>query len=458
MTLAERIQEKILLFDGAMGTMLQTAIPPGSPPELLNIKERDLIKGIHVQYLQAGCDIIETNTFGGSRIKLSAYGLGDLVQRINEEGAALAREVAQDKYVAGAIGPTGKFLEPWGELSFFEARDIFAEQAAALAAGGADCIIIETMTDLQEARAALLGAREATSLPIIAQMSFTPTGRTMGGTDPATAGWVLARMGAWAVGSNCGVGAEQMVGFIGQMADVPAYLSALPNAGMPRMEGGTTIYPETPEEMAGYVEDFLDLGINLLGSCCGSNPDHTRALKLALGDRRPVERRPRGGLVLTGMRSHAILAEELPVAVSELDGSLDRVDWQQLGEAMARTGHLALWDLRGNRGEWEGLIHAIDAFQMAGGSKLAVAASTPAYLAGALARYGGLALACWSKEWDGNPEDFLVQARRFGAGVLLPGGAGLERRVESCKQAGFARGDLAVLVREPVGLVYPLGA
>lgn len=457
MTLNERVRDKILLFDGAMGTMLQAGIPPGSCPELLNLKERDLIKGVHARYLEAGCDIIETNTFGGNRIKMSAYDAGDLVQRVNEEGAALAREVAKDKYVAGAIGPTGKFLEPWGELSFFQARDIFAEQAAALAEGGADCIIIETMMDLQEVRAALLGAREATFLPIIVQMSFTPSGRTMGGTDPGTAGWVLARMGAWAVGSNCGVGSEQMVGFIGQMADAPAYLSALPNAGMPQMEKGKALYPETPEDMAQYVEDFVDLGINLLGSCCGSNPDHTRALKRALGDRRPVGRRPHGGLVLAGMRSYAVLEAELPVAMSELDGSLERVDWPQLGEAMARSGHLALWDLRGNGQEFEGLIQAIDAFQMAGGSKLAVAASTPEYLEGALARYGGLALALWSQEWDRNPDGFLTQARRFGAGVLLPGGVGLEQRIHRCQQTGFARRDLAVFVQEPVGLVHPLG-
>ncbi|MGI6559651.1 MAG: homocysteine S-methyltransferase family protein [Limnochordia bacterium] len=456
MTLEERVQDKILLFDGAMGTMLQGAISPGSPPELLNLEKRDLIKGIHAQYLAAGCDIIETNTFGGNRIKLAAHDAGDLVRRVNEEGAALAREAAGDKYVAGAIGPTGKFLEPWGELSFFQARDIFAEQAAALAAGGADCIIIETMTDLQEARAALLGAREATSLPIIAQMSFASSGRTMGGTDPGTAGWILARMGAWAVGSNCGVGSEQMVQLIGHMIDVPAHLSALPNAGMPRMEGGKTVYPETPGEMAQYVEDFVDLGINLLGSCCGSSPDHTRALKGTLGDRRPVNRKPRRGLVLAGMRSHTVLEAELPVAMSELNGSLDRVDWLQLGEAMAQTGDLALWDLRGSGRELEGLIQAVDAFQLAGGSKLAVAASDPQYLEGALARYAGLALACWSGEWDENPDPFLSQARRFGAGVLLPGGAGLEQRIKRCQEAGFARGELAVLVREPVDLLYPL--
>ena len=196
MTLAERIQEKILLFDGAMGTMLQTAIPPGSPPELLNIKERDLIKGIHVQYLQAGCDIIETNTFGGSRIKLSAYGLGDLVQRINEEGAALAREVAQDKYVAGAIGPTGKFLEPWGSSSFFEARDIFAEQAAALAAGGADCIIIETMTDLQEARGCVARGQGGNLFAHHCADEFYPDGANDGGNRSSHGGMGLGQDGS----------------------------------------------------------------------------------------------------------------------------------------------------------------------------------------------------------------------------------------------------------------------
>ena len=285
-------QDRIWVLDGAMGTFLQSRARPGACMELANLEEPELVRGAHSQYLEAGADILSTNTFGASSVKLDSFGLGRRAREINQQAARLARAAAGGKaLVAGTIGPTGKLIDPLGPLTFEEAYESFREQAAALAEGGADCILLETFSDLREIKAALLAAREQSGLPVLASMTFEKDFLTFTGTDPETAATVLEASGADAIGVNCSTGPEPMLEVLGRYAlttDVPLFVE--PNAGMPRLEGGIARFPVSPEEMARFAVRFADIGASLIGSCCGSTPEHTRRLKQALKGRKPVSR------------------------------------------------------------------------------------------------------------------------------------------------------------------------
>jgi 5-methyltetrahydrofolate--homocysteine methyltransferase len=281
-------QERILVADGATGTTLQQAgLPPGAAPERWNLENPDAIRTLHQRYVEAGADVILTNTFGGSRPRLEMEGLGDQVHAINLAAARLAREMAGDQVlVLGDMGPTGQLMVPMGMLTYDDAVAVFAEQAAALAEGDVDAILIETMSDLNEAKAAVEGARQATDLPILATMSFDTHGRTMMGVRPADAAKELWAMGVAAVGANCGRSLEENLEAIRQMREAlpNATLMAKPNAGLPHMEGMQSVYELTPETMAEYARQYAALGVKIFGGCCGSRPDHIHAVSLALKD------------------------------------------------------------------------------------------------------------------------------------------------------------------------------
>ena len=281
-------QERILVADGATGTTLQQAgLPPGAAPERWNLENPDAIRTLHQRYVEAGADVILTNTFGGSRPRLEMEGLGDQVHAINLAAARLAREMAGDQVlVLGDMGPTGQLMVPMGTLTYDDAVAVFAEQAAALAEGDVDAILIETMSDLNEAKAAVEGARQATDLPILATMSFDTHGRTMMGVRPADAAKELWAMGVAAVGANCGRSLEENLEAIRQMREAlpNATLMAKPNAGLPHMEGMQSVYELTPETMAEYARQYAALGVKIFGGCCGSRPDHIHAVSLALKD------------------------------------------------------------------------------------------------------------------------------------------------------------------------------
>ncbi len=287
--LLQRLAEPgVIILDGATGTQLQKmGLPAGMAPELWNLQNPGAIKKHYQSYIEAGSDAILTNSFGGTRPRLDMEGSGQLVREINLAAAKLAREVAGERIlIMGSMGPTGLLMEPMGELTYEKAVDYFAEQAAALADGGVDVIHIETLSDLQEAKGAIVGAQRATNLPVTITMSFDMHGRTMMGVRPEQAVKELWETGIAAIGANCGNTLEDNLKAITAMrtAAPEATLIAKPNAGLPRVEGGeaVAVYDVTPQIMADYALKFAAQHVKLLGGCCGSTPQHITALKLAL--------------------------------------------------------------------------------------------------------------------------------------------------------------------------------
>jgi 5-methyltetrahydrofolate--homocysteine methyltransferase len=276
----------VLVADGATGTQLQKAgLPVGAPSELWILENPEGVRALHRSYLDAGSDIVLTDTFGGSRLKLEKNGLGEKVVEINRTAAQLAKsEAGEEGIVLGDIGPTGELMEPLGPLTQEEAVKVFAEQAAALAAGGVDGILIETMSDLNEALAAVQGARQVTDLPILVTLSYDSHGRTMMGVKPAKAARELAAAGVDVIGANCGRTLSEALTAIQEIrqAAPDAVLMAKPNAGLPHADGSDSVYDVTPETMAEYAKKFTDAGVKIIGGCCGSNPDHIRAMAKAL--------------------------------------------------------------------------------------------------------------------------------------------------------------------------------
>ncbi|MGQ9490053.1 MAG: betaine--homocysteine S-methyltransferase [Anaerolineae bacterium] len=287
-------EHPFVLGDGAMGTMLQAAgLPAGASPELWNVERPEVVRAIHQGYVDAGAQVITTNTFGGTRYRLGRDNLADRVHELNLAGARLARQVAdaagRPVLVAGDIGPTGEILAPLGTLQPAEAQAAFAEQAAALAEGGVDFILIETMSALEEVEAAVAAAR-ATGLPIAATLTFDTHFRTMMGVKPAQAVKALYNMGVRVIGANCGNGPAEIERVIGEMVAVKpedVFLVAQSNAGLPKYDKGKIWYEGTPEVMAEYALKMKALGIRYIGACCGSTPAHIaamgQALRLSLG-------------------------------------------------------------------------------------------------------------------------------------------------------------------------------
>ncbi|HEV8132008.1 MAG TPA: bifunctional homocysteine S-methyltransferase/methylenetetrahydrofolate reductase [Acidobacteriota bacterium] len=297
-SLLEQVQERVLVCDGAMGTILYSkGFYINRCFDELNLSHSGTVKEIHREYLKAGAEILETNTFGANRIKLEGHAYGKDLLEINRSGVKLAQEAIQETgsdgvWIAGSIGPLGIRIEPWGAFSLEEAREVFREQAEALADAGVDCLILETFSDLNEMHQAILGARVAADLPIIAQMTLEDDGNSLFGTSPEVFTARLDEWGADIIGVNCSVGPQVMLSALECMAKATSKkLSAQPNAGVPRSVEGRNIYLCSPEYMAKYAKRFIHAGAKIVGGCCGTTPEHIRAIRKAVQSVSPAARK-----------------------------------------------------------------------------------------------------------------------------------------------------------------------
>jgi methionine synthase I (cobalamin-dependent)/5,10-methylenetetrahydrofolate reductase len=307
--------EHVYLFDGAMGTMLYAkGVFINKCYDELNLRNPEIVAEVHKQYVRAGAEIIETNTYGANRIKLRSFGIEDELRAINERGAALAREAAGDSvFVAGAIGPLGIRIEPYGPTSLAEAREYFREQAAALRDAGVDLFVLETMSNIAEIEQGIAAIRDVCSLPIVAQMTIGNDGRTIYGDTPRTIAQRLDLAGADVIGLNCSVGPDVMLDAIEEITAVTAKkISAQPNAGLPREVNGRQMYMASPDYMAKYAKRLIHKGVKFLGGCCGTTPEHIKIMADAV---RPLS--PRRSFVVVEREAdakHSDSKESVPMA------------------------------------------------------------------------------------------------------------------------------------------------
>ncbi len=287
----ERLGREMLFFDGAMGTQIQSlGIDIPNSPEDLNITHPDAIYSIHKKYLDAGADIILANTFGANRIKYRGeYSVTEVVKAAVEIAKKAVADSGRNAYVAVDIGATGKLLEPYGDLTFDRAYEAFSELAKAGSEAGADIISIETMMDIQETKIAILAARESCKLPITATVSFEASGKTLTGASPAVVATVIGSLGTDVIGINCGLGPEQCVPIVTEMrkyTSVPFAVS--PNAGLPIYVDGKTVYPLGADDFAAFMDKIAENGVAIMGGCCGTTPEHIKALTSLYRGRKPV--------------------------------------------------------------------------------------------------------------------------------------------------------------------------
>ena len=347
----QRLEKRTVVCDGAMGTMLYSnGISLNRCYDELNLTAPQLVKEVHLGYVKAGAEVLETNTFGATRTRLAKSDLADKVREINLAAARLAREVAgDDLYVAGAVGPLGVRIEPLGPTSLEETREVFREQIAALVEGGVDLIIIETMSDLNEAHQALLAARDVGELPVVVQMTIQEDGSTPIGTLPEDFTRQLDEWGADLIGLNCSVGPAAVLETLERMSHVTTRkLAAQPNAGMPRTVEGRSIYLCSPEYMASYARRFIQAGARLVGGCCGTTPEHIKAIKAAVRSLNLPPQPTRTAVEISRRKAPAL--DPVPVERrSRLAEKLARGEFPVLAEIVPPKGSDATKEIEGAR-------------------------------------------------------------------------------------------------------------
>ncbi|MGH8245408.1 MAG: bifunctional homocysteine S-methyltransferase/methylenetetrahydrofolate reductase, partial [Gammaproteobacteria bacterium] len=329
----EYLDDNVVVCDGAMGTQLYAkGVFLNRCFDELNLSCPSIVREVHQEYLWAGAEILETNTFGANRMKLEPHGLGDRVREINRSGVEIAREVARAAaYVGGSVGPLGIRIEPYGKMGLDEARGIFAEQIAALVEAGVDLLCLETFSDLNEIHAALLAARDVCDLPVMAQISLEEDGNSREGSPPERFAADLEKWGADLIGVNCGVGPQVMLESVERMAKVVSRrLVAQPNAGKPRYFEGRNLYLSSPEYLASYARRFIRAGVQVVGGCCGTTPAHIQSIRSAVRTLRAtrirtapapvVENVPEVEIIPVAQRSRVarLIHEEKPLVIVEM--------------------------------------------------------------------------------------------------------------------------------------------
>jgi 5-methyltetrahydrofolate--homocysteine methyltransferase len=432
------LQNKILLGDGALGTMLvKEGLPAGENPELWMLSHPEKVQNITCAYLAAGSDVLQTNTFGANRLKLQEYHAENQVWDINLTAARLVRAIAGDKaFVAGIIGPTGYFPAPLSDYNWSELVEVFREQAEALQEGGVDFLFLETFSDLGEARAALFAAKNYTNLPVACSLTYT-NGRTLTGTDPATAAVVLEAMGADLIGANCSTGPQELLPIMEAYRKATGLpLLVEPNAGLPELIDGQTIYRETPAQMAQYVKPFLRLGVRLMGACCGSTPAHLQAMRAEVDsfDEEVVPRPAGAGVTRLASRTHVVtlgpgvlprlIGERInPTARKVIAEAYREQKWDtivQEGLTQIEKG-AELLDLNvGVPGLDEGelLAQGVRHLQMALDVPLVLDCTDPVALEKGLQEYQGKALINSVNGEDKSLDTILPLAKKYGAAVI----------------------------------------
>ncbi|UCF88544.1 MAG: homocysteine S-methyltransferase family protein [bacterium] len=472
------IRDRSLLCDGAMGTMLQEAgVAAGICPELLNVQDPDTIRSIHRAYIEAGADIIETNTFGGNAAKLSSYGIEDRTEELNRAAVRLALEAAGGRaLVGGSIGPTGRFVAPVGDMTFDEAVGIFSRQAAAIAEAGAHLILLETFTDIKEIRAAVIAVRSVTDIPILALMSFEPSGQTLLGSSPEAAAVTLEAAGADAVGSNCGLGPDGVLEVLRRMSSVTHLpLVAMPNAGMPRLVGDRTVFPASPAQMTEHIPEFLGIGTAVIGGCCGTTPDHITAMRHTLDasgkrsdriltDPGATRLSSRGSVLFVGGASPIrVVGERLnPTGRKALAQSVRDGKFDPYREEAARQVQAGAQMLDVNVGvpgidEERAMVEAVLAVQQAVAVPMSVDSPRPEVIEAGLKAADGKVLINSVTGEKESMEKVLPLAKRYGAAVLgltldnsgIPptaeGRLAVARRIlDAARRAGIPDQDLLI--------------
>ncbi|GAB6157815.1 homocysteine S-methyltransferase family protein [Desulfotomaculum varum] len=476
MSFKERIKKEILVVDGAMGTLLQQrGLPAGWCPEEWNLSRPAAVQEVHELYLAAGADIITTNTFGAIRLKLADYGLDHLVREINLAAVSLAREAARPcgAMVAGSVGPLGKFLQPLGTMTFDEAYEQFYEQCRALVEAGVDLILFETFGDIGEMRAALIAAADAGPIPVVASFTFDETGRTFTGTDPETAAVVVERLGVSAIGVNCSVGPRELVPVVQQLTqstNLPVLVS--PNAGMPEMVEGRTVFRETPAAMAEYAARFVAFGASLLGGCCGTTPEHIKAIQQSVKGLSLKERRRDFGLrVASRVKTVTVHPQAMPVAIGERlnptgkkalqaeirEGKTEITRRDALAQVAAGAAILDVNVGVGGVDQVAAMERAVHAVQVLVDAPLCIDSTDPAVIEQALKIYHGKAIINSVNGEEKSLQTILPLAKRYGAaliGLTLDEGgipataeerlAVARRLVERAEAIGIPRNDLMI--------------
>jgi 5-methyltetrahydrofolate--homocysteine methyltransferase len=464
----------LVILDGATGTQLQDrGMPGGVCPELWCLKNPESIMEVHRSYQSAGSDIVYTATFGANTFKLSQYGETH-AREINRDLARLARQAVGDEIlVAGDIGPTGRFVEPFGELGFEEAVSAFKEQVRGLLEGGVDLLVIETMVDIQEARAALIAVKELADAYTIVTMTYESAGRTLNGTDPVSALVTLQSLGADAVGCNCSTGPEGMIPLIRAMAPyarVP--LVAKPNAGLPIFQEGKTVFPMSPQEFSGFAGEFAASGVRFLGGCCGTAPEHVRALKARAAQIKPGENTRSELSAVSSARKTVSLDKDGPLLI--IGERINPTGKKDLQEELA-SGHMtlvkkfaqeqtrngaALLDVNvGMPGidEVRSLEDVVKALAVTSDAPVCIDSSVPDAIEKALRIYPGRALINSISGEEHKLEKLLGAAARYGAmfillpltGKKLPRNSGEREKIvrdiyARAERYGFSKDDIVV--------------